>query len=193
MPTFANLAKPAVLASVHFPLVDRSVDLELNAVLPRLTTVDFYGLLQATTEPVEASLVHFILQGLVRGNSELSDAYESYRQEYRALNKQLIRHRGYGLEGDEEPALKFEPGVVLDWVRKHKPKVFQSFVMDQVSDDLRVVKRENGWTWATSSSPLNLLSAECAGRTSGLFPSRMKALDDAIDFLGLEDLVKAML
>lgn len=191
MPSFVSTRIPAVTASVVFPIIERTVLVTLNEALARLSSEDVFHLLQDGAENQAPALVHRMAQSLVVHDSALMAVYEDYRREYRSLNKRLIRHRGHGLAGDEEPGINYEVEELLAWVRQHKPKWHQEYFLDYVGPDLTVSKTENGWAWSTREKPLYVLKEEHGGRTCGAFSSRIQAVASAIEVLDLEAVVKA--
>lgn len=179
--------------AITFPLIKESLDVRFESVLPQLSAPCVLALAAECGELRDDVVVNKVLRLAIKdpSNESLRDALARYQAEYRSLNARLRSHRGYGLDGDEEPTVKANFLTLLSWLEAHKPDVLNAVLLDYIGPDLQVSKSK-GWTWFTRSNPRYVLPLELgAKKGTQTFASLRKAVTDAVTTLGLLGVVTA--
>lgn len=112
-----------VTATVHFGLTQCTLTADISEGLLALSETALKDILLADG-CVEDSNVANRLLCAVKGDKQLQASYAEYASEYAALNSRLLEHRGYGLDGDEEPEVTIQVAELLAWAHRFKPRAF---------------------------------------------------------------------
>jgi hypothetical protein len=183
---------PTVHVTVSFPLIDKTIQASLNSALPKLSSTAILTLAACSHEVDDYETVSKVLKLLAADieNEELRTALKDYNTEYARLSRKLREHRGYGLDGGEEPTLKLEFTELLAWLALHKPDTHNEVLLDYVGPDLHLTKTGTRWHWATHNEPRYVLSKEQGSKHGEKgFASVRKAAADAVAKLALLDVV----
>lgn len=173
--------------TVTFPLINETLEVRFDTVLPQLSAPAVLALAAECDELRDDVIVSKVLRLATKdpANEDLRDALARHQAEYRSLSARLRSHRGYGLDGDEEPTVKVDFLALLSWLEAHKQDVLNAVLLDYIGPDLQV-SNSKGWTWLTRANPQYVLPQEL-GAKKGVqtFASLRKAVTDAVATLGL--------
>lgn len=184
---------PAGHITINFPLINQTVQVGFASALPKLSTALVLNLAAcANGTPDDFAVAKLLAQWAKEpANEELRGAMDCYRAAYKQLNAKLLDHRGYGLDGDEEPTLKVGFIELLSWLESNHLAMSTEVLVDFVGSDLVLEKTGRRWHWSTNPEQCYVIPERLKGlKRMESFSSRMNAAADAVAGLGLRDLVR---
>lgn len=110
-----------VTAKVHFGLTQCTLEVDVSEGLHALSGATLKDILVADGAIQDSDVGNRLIKA-VKGNKQLQASYAEYASEYADLNSRLLEHRGYGLDGDEEPEVTLKVDELLAWTQRFKPR-----------------------------------------------------------------------
>lgn len=119
----------AVNAAVHFPILDEDLTFDISDVLKKLSADQLCDLQQELDDEgriQDPNLVNVLLQA--SKDPAVMRTYADYAHHYCAVSGRLREHRGYGLEGDEEPEMVLPLAELMAWFQAKKPSQWLAYL-----------------------------------------------------------------
>ncbi len=124
----------AFLLTIDFPLINESFSVPAEPVLAGLTHRALKELLEDQGECFRPEVTNQVLR-LLQSETAIQDACARYEREYLRVNDQLLEHRGYGFDGDEEPGVRMDCDQLERWTAEHPCAVTENVTAPPLSQE----------------------------------------------------------